>query len=134
MNSSRKVALVTGASSGIGLDFARQLAADGYELFLVARSSEKLREIAKQLGNAHVIVADLTRDEAPQKVFDASGPVDVLVNNAGFGIAGPFSSTDLQRELDMIKVNIAALTTLTKLYLRPMIERRSGHIVNVAST
>jgi short-subunit dehydrogenase len=134
MNSSRKVALVTGASSGIGLDFARQLARDGYDLFLVARSSEKLHEIAKELGNAKVIVADLTRADAPQKVFEASGPVDVLVNNAGFGLTGPFAETDLQKELEMIQVNIAALTAMTKLYLRPMVERRSGHIVNVAST
>jgi len=134
MNTSRKVALVTGASSGIGLDIARQLARDGYELFLVARSAGKLHEIAKELGNAKVIVADLAREDAPQQVFDASGPVDVLVNNAGFGVMGPFSETDLQKELEMIDVNIGALTALTKLYLRPMIERRSGHIVNVAST
>jgi len=134
MNSSRKVALVTGASSGIGLDIARQLAREGYEIFLVARSSDKLQAIAKELGNAKVIVADLIEDDAPEKVFAASGPVDVLVNNAGFGVTGPFSETDLEKELEMIKVNIVALTALTKLYLRPMVERHSGHIVNVAST
>ena len=134
MNSSRKTALITGASSGIGLDFARQLAGEGYEVILVARSEDKLRALAAELGNARVIVADLSHGDAPQRVFDAAGPVDVLINNAGYGLAGPFSENDLQTELEMIQVNIAALTHLTKLFLRPMIARRSGHIVNVAST
>lgn len=134
MNSSRKTALVTGASSGIGLDFSRLLAADGYHLFLVARSEEKLQQLAREIGNASVIVADLTSPDAPQKVFEASGPVDVLINNAGYGVTGPFIETDLAKELGMIQVNIAALTHLTKLFVRPMVARNSGHIVNVAST
>jgi uncharacterized protein len=134
MNTTRKIALVTGASSGIGLEMSRQLSRDGYELILVARSEEKLRAIAKELGNAKVIVADLAEPDAPQRVFDAAGAVDVLVNNAGYGLSGPFSETDLARELEMIQLNIAALTHLTKLFLRPMLERKSGHIVNVAST
>ena len=134
MNTTRKVALVTGASSGIGLDIARQLSGEGYSLILVARSEEKLRAIAKELGSAKVIAADLARSDAPQKLFDAAGPVDVLVNNAGYGLSGAFSETDLARELEMIQVNISALTALTKLFLRPMLARNSGHIVNVAST
>src|SRR2546423_5740083 len=134
MNTSRKTALVTGASSGIGMDFARVLSREGYDLFLVARSEAKLRELAAELGNARVIVADLVSPDAPQRIFDTSGSVDVLINNAGFGIVGPFAETDLRKELEMIQVNIAALTHLTKLYLRPMVAKNSGHILNVAST
>ncbi len=134
MNSSRKSALITGASSGIGRDFARLLARDGYDLFLVARSEGKLREVAEELGHASVIVADLASPGAPQKIFDAAGPVDVLINNAGFGNSGPFVETDLKAELEMIQVNIAALTHLTKLFVRPMVMRKSGRIMNVAST
>jgi hypothetical protein len=129
-----QIALVTGASGGIGLDISRQLWREGYELILVARSADKLRALAKELGGAKVIVADLAKPEAPQKVFDAAGRVDVLVNNAGYGLAGPFSETDLARELEMIQVNIVALTHLTKLFLRPMVARNSGNILNVAST
>jgi short-subunit dehydrogenase len=134
MNTTRKVALVTGASSGIGLDIARQLSREGYSLILVARSEAKLRAIATELGNAKVIVADLARSGAAQKLFESAGPVDVLVNNAGYGLSGAFSETDLARELEMIQVNISALTALTKLFLQPMLDRKSGHIVNVAST
>jgi short-subunit dehydrogenase len=134
MNSNRKSALITGASSGIGRDFARLLARDGYDLFLVARSEGKLRVVAEEVGHASVIVADLASPAAPQKIFDAAGPVDVLINNAGFGISGPFVETDLKAELEMIQVNIAAFTHLTKLFVRPMVARKSGRIMNVAST
>jgi len=134
MNTSRKTALITGASSGIGMEFSRLLAADGYDIFLVARSEEKLHALAREVGHATVIVADLTLPTAPQKVFDAAGAVDVLVNNAGYGLAGAFIETDLKKELEMIQVNIVALTHLTKLFLRPMVERKSGRILNVAST
>jgi short-subunit dehydrogenase len=134
MNTSRKTAVVTGASSGIGMELSRLLAADGYDLFLVARSEEKLRALARELGHATVIVADLTLPTAPRKVFDTAGPVDVLINNAGYGLSGAFIETDLKKELEMIQVNIAALTHLTKLFVRPMVERRSGRILNVAST
>ena len=134
MNTSRKTALVTGASSGIGLDLSRLLARDGYQLFLVARSEGKLREVAKEIGNATVIAADLASPDAPERIFASSGPVDVLINNAGFGLSGPFIETDLKKELEMIQVNIAALTHLTRLYLRPMVERRSGRVMNLAST
>jgi len=134
MNTSRKIALVTGASSGIGLEMSRQLASEGYELILVARSEEKLLAIARELGNAKVIVADLAQPDAPRRVFDSAGPVDVLINNAGYGVSGPFAETDLENELEMILVNVSALTALTKLFLRPMLARNGGHIVNVAST
>jgi short-subunit dehydrogenase len=134
MNTSRKTALITGASSGIGVDFSRLLSRDGYELFLVARSEAKLRELAKELGNAKVIVADLVSPDAPQRIFDASGGVDVLINNAGFGLSGPFVEMDLRKELEMIQVNVAALTHLTRLFLPPMLARKSGHILNLAST
>jgi len=134
MNSSRKTALITGASSGIGLEFSRLLAREGYDLVLVARSEDKLRALARELGRGSIVIADLTSSDAPQKIFDASGPVDVLINNAGYGLSGPFAETDLQKELQMIQVNVAALTHLTKLFLRPMLARRSGHILNVAST
>jgi uncharacterized protein len=134
MNTSRKIALITGASSGIGLDISKELSRSGYELILVARSENKLRALAKELGNARVIVADLALPDEPQKVFERAGAVDVLVNNAGFGVSGPFAETDLAKELEMIQVNISALTAMTKLFLRPMLERNSGHIVNVAST
>ena len=134
MNTSRKTALITGASSGIGLDLSRQLAREGYDLFLVARSEEKLRALANELGHASVILADLTSPNAPQKIFDAAGPVDVLVNNAGYGLVGAFPDTDLQKELEMIQVNVVALIHLTKLFLRPMVARNSGHILNAAST
>lgn len=134
MNSNRKTALVTGASSGIGQEFARLLARDGYHVLLVARSEGALRALAREIGPATVIVADLARPEAPRRLFESAGPVDALINNAGFGLSGPFAGNDLQRELEMIQVNIAALTALTKLFLGPMIERRSGRIVNVAST
>ena len=134
MNTSRKIALVTGASSGIGLEMSKELWRAGYDLILVARSENKLRALAKELGNAKVIVADLALPDEPQKVFDRAGAVDVLINNAGFGVSGPFAEADLAKELEMIQVNISALTAMTKLFLKPMLERNSGHIVNVAST
>ncbi len=134
MNTNRKTAVITGASSGIGSGFARLLARDGYHLFLVARSEEKLRELSSELGNATVVVADLRLSSAPQQIFDAAGAVDVLINNAGFGTSGPFVDADLKTELEMIEVNITALTALTKLFLRPMVAKRSGHIMNLAST
>ena len=134
MNTSRKTVVITGASSGIGLDLSRLLARDGYRLFLVARSEAKLRELANAIGNATVIVADLVAPDAPQRIFATTGPADVLINNAGFGLSGPFVEIDLQKELEMIQVNIAALTALTKLYLPPMLALKSGRIMNLAST
>lgn len=140
---SRPVALVTGASSGIGRALAEVAAARGHDLVLVARSGGALEDLAAGLAErhgarAHVVPADLALREAPRRVAAAVGrlglEVDVLVNNAGFGLHGPFSGTDLDVERDMIDLNVGALTSLTKLFVRPMIERGQGRILNVAST
>jgi short-subunit dehydrogenase len=133
MNTSRKTALVTGASGGIGLDLARLFARDGYRVVLVARTEEKLRGYAAEMGGEYV-TADLTRPEAPREIYGKVGEVDALVNNAGFGLLGPLAEADEQRTVDMIQVNVVALTHLTRLFLPAMVKRRSGKILNVAST
>lgn len=135
----RPTALITGASGGIGADLADLFARDGYDVVLVARSEEKLRQLAERLqgfgASAQVIVADLAKpDAAVDVVRQLHGEVDALVNNAGFGIVGPFAETDGAKELEMIQVNIAALTHLTKLILPGMVARKRGRILNVAST
>ncbi|MDP9360653.1 MAG: SDR family oxidoreductase [Acidobacteriota bacterium] len=139
----RRTSLITGASSGIGLDLARLFAGDGYNVVLVARSEAKLREIAAGIEKksgvvANVIVADLAQPNAAQRIVDELSTrritIDVLVNNAGLGLGGPFIKTDLTKELEMIQVNVVALTQLTKLLLPPMVARGSGRILNVAST
>lgn len=135
--------LITGASFGIGESFARKLAARGENLVLVARTEEKLAALCRELEAAHKIdaqfvVADLTRDDAPQQVFNETEQrglqIETLVNNAGFGSLGEFASLDLGCELSMIDLNVRSLVALTHLYLAPMRERRSGAIINVAST
>ena len=134
---------MTGASGGIGEELARLLAADGCHLVLVARSRDKLERLAAELGARHnvrarVIAADLARRETPQEIFDelrnAGEEVDVLINNAGFGSYGLFAETDARAELDLLQVNVVALTHLTKLFLPAMIARRAGRVLNVAST
>jgi short-subunit dehydrogenase len=139
----RQTALVTGGSGGIGLELAKVLARNGFDLVLVARKRDTLEAAAGQIEGkfgvkAHVFAADLRLTDAPQAIFDfllnEDIAVDILVNNAGFGLGGEFAETELQRELDMIQVNIAALTHLTKLFIPPMIKRRSGRVLNVAST
>ena len=134
-----QTALITGASSGIGADLARLFAADGYELVLVARSEGKLQEMAKTLGvKTTVLPIDLSRPGAAKRVFDPlvekSINIDVLVNNAGVGTAGPFIEYDVVKDDEMIEVNIFALTELTKLLLPGMVSRKRGKILNVAST
>jgi short-subunit dehydrogenase len=140
---SRLTALVTGASGGIGLEMARLFAADGHDLVLVARSEEKLSRLAEELRErhgvaAHVLAADLAQREAPWEIFEAlraSGVgVDALVNNAGVGSYGLFAETELKSELDLLLVNVVALTHLTKLFLPAMLARRRGYVCNVAST
>lgn len=140
---SRGAALITGASGGIGEDLARLFAADGYDLVLVARSEEKLRALADELSGAHgvgarVVARDLARPEAPREIFDElqadSVEVEFLINNAGFGSYGLFAKTDERKELELLQVNVVALTHLTKLFLPPMLARRRGRIMNVAST
>ncbi|MGO8753232.1 MAG: SDR family NAD(P)-dependent oxidoreductase [Thermoguttaceae bacterium] len=138
-----ETALITGALSGIGLELAKLFAADKSNLVLVARSKEKLDQLADELRQAHgveihVLPKDLADPAAPQAIFDelaANGvQVDVLVNNAGFGASGPFADLPLQRQLEMIQVNVTALTELTRLFLPAMIERKRGGILNVGST
>lgn len=135
--------LITGASSGIGLELARCFAADGSRLILLARRRGPLEALAEELLKAHrtqseVFTLDLARPEAPERLWqhlEANGTrVDVLVNNAGFGAQGKFAELPLQRQLDMLQVNITALTHLTRLLLPGMIQRRRGGILNVAST
>jgi short-subunit dehydrogenase len=134
--------LVTGASSGIGLELARCFAADGSRLVLLARNTLALDKLAGELRRdykveATVLTADLSQPETPKEIFsELKGRgivVDILVNNAGFGAHGLFSELPLQRQLDMIQVNVNALTELTGLFLPGMLERRHGGVLNVAS-
>lgn len=136
-------ALVTGASGGIGLELARLCAKGGHDVVLVARNREKLEEAAKYLAGmygvrAETVVADLKDPEAPQAIVEAVEGfglgVDVLINNAGFGDWGLFGRAELQRQLDMLQVNVVALTALTRLVLPRMVSQRKGRILNVAST
>src|SRR5579864_1476763 len=138
----RETALITGASSGIGLDLAK-LMAPSFDLIITARNQPELEKIARELVEAHgnhvhVIPADLTVPEAPQQIFaeiERRGPpVDILINNAGFGSYGAFAESDPKTSLDMVAVNIAALTALARLALPGMIQRKRGRIMNVAST
>jgi len=139
----RKTALVTGGSGGIGLEIGKVLAGKGFNLVVVARNRDALEAAAGQIEGkntvtVHVFAADLRRRESPEAIFDflrnENVSIDILVNNAGFGLGGEFAETELTRELEMIQVNIAALTHLTKLFLPAMIKRKSGRILNVAST
>ncbi len=142
-NAARPVALITGASGGIGLELARLCAKGGHDVVLVARHREKLDEAAKYLSGmynirAEAIAADLKDPDAPQAILGQAERlglgVDVLVNNAGFGDWGLFGRAELQRQLDMLQVNVMALTTLTRLALPRMVSQRKGRILNVAST
>lgn len=143
MKKTRPVALVTGASFGIGAEFARVFAEKGYDFILVARSEDKLRELAKELlslygSNCTVIASDLGQPNAAQKLFDEVAQhglqVDVLVNNAGLLYEGSFLDTALGNHLQLLQVNIVACTALAYLFLKPMLDRGSGRILNVAST
>src|SRR5271166_4002120 len=142
LNAQSKTALITGASFGIGAEFARIFAREGYHLVLVARTADKLRQIASELEKAHgtrslILATDLSDPGAAAYVLDqtmrASIQVDVLVNNAGFGQYGLFAENDLEECLRQIQLNVTTLTHLTRLYLPAMIERKSGGILNVAS-
>jgi short-subunit dehydrogenase len=139
----RKTALITGASFGIGMELARIFAREGYSLVLVARSGDKLRQLASELEKSHgtrslILAVDLTEPGASAYVLDqttrADIQVDVLVNNAGFGQYGYFAENDLEECLRQIQLNVTTLTHLTRLYLPAMVERKSGRILNVAST
>jgi len=135
--------LITGASSGIGLEFAKVFAREGHNLVLVARSEETLKELKAQLEKEYdikvkIIIQDLKYYNAPTLILDevkrSKININILVNNAGFGNHGKFSDTYLETELEMIQVNITALTHLTKLFLKDMITYNNGRILNVAST
>jgi len=134
--------LITGASSGIGLELARCFAADKSDLVLVARKTAALEQLAAELRAAqpikvHVITADLSLPASPQGIFDElkgrGTAVDVLVNNAGFGLHGAFAELPLRQQLDMLQVNISALVELTGLFVPGMIRQRRGGILNVGS-
>lgn len=130
-------ALVTGASSGIGLEMAKYLDSLGYELILVARNKEKLEELAKNLKQKpKIIVIDLSQTEDIKSLYVLvkNDDIDILVNNAGFGLFGEFTDTDLNTELSMIDVNIKAVHILTKLFLKDMKRKNKGHILNVSSS
>src|SRR5712691_8172351 len=139
----RKTALITGASFGIGQELAGIFAREGYNLVLVARTADKLRQLASELEKAHgtrslILASDLAAPGAAAYIHDqttrADITVDVLVNNAGFGQFGLFAENDLEECLQQIQLNVTTLTHLTRLYLPEMVARKSGRILNVAST
>jgi short-subunit dehydrogenase len=138
-----KWALVTGASAGIGREIAKQLAVDGANLVLVARRADRLAQLAgeltqKQGTRCEICVADLTHPQAPQEVLrftqEKDLAIEVLINNAGFGINGEFLRADPQRLLDMVQVNVASVMHLARLFLPAMVQRQSGYMMVVAST
>lgn len=133
----RETALVTGASSGIGEQFARQLAVRGNDLILVARRADRLERLAAELPtDAHVIPLDLAADASSlaTRVGELGVDVDLLVNNAGFGTSGPFVAGDPIRDAEEVRLNCEAIVTLTHAFLPAMVERQRGGIINVAST
>jgi len=143
MGQASKTVLITGASVGIGRELARLFARDGYSLVLVARNAARLQEVAADLEKRFGIIAkffplDLTNSAAPQFLFDQlqreTIAVDVLVNNAGYGRLGAFATIPYEESAGQVALNITALTHLTKLFLAPMLERKSGQFLNVAST
>lgn len=137
-----RCALITGASGGIGLELARVIAADGFDVVVVARSRDKLEALGRELKADHgtgvtILPADLTDPDAPQAVFDTLNEkgirIDLLVNNAGLLFEGRFAEMDLDKPMRLLQLNVMALTAITRLFLAPMLERNSGRILNVAS-
>lgn len=143
-NIHKEYALITGATSGIGYELAKLFAKDGYNLVLVARNEENLEIVAGEFqelapgAHIHTIVADMFEPHAAEGIYDAVKQagirIDFLVNNAGQGEWGKFTVTDLQRELDIVQLNVVATMTLTKLFLKDMIARNSGRILQLASS
>ncbi|HEX2973397.1 MAG TPA: SDR family oxidoreductase, partial [Tepidisphaeraceae bacterium] len=136
-------ALITGASSGIGYDLAKEFARHGHDLVVLARNREALDKLAQECTaqfqvKVQVLAKDLADPSTPEQVHNElqqrSLPIDILVNNAGFGTHGPFAQRDLAGEIQLVQVNVLAVMQLTRLLLPAMIERRSGRILNVAST
>jgi hypothetical protein len=132
------VTLITGSSAGLGVEFARQLSKRGYRLVLAARRKERLEGLAAELGNARALAIDLSKPNAAAKLMadlEANGEtVELLVNNAGFGLIGKFAELDSKRLRQMIDLNVATLADLCRAVAPGMIERKSGGIINVAST
>jgi short-subunit dehydrogenase len=140
---SKGTALITGASVGLGREFARLFAKDGHDVVLVARSRDKLEALAKELTaqhkvKAHVVDVDLGARDGAQQVFDRVSAlgvdVDVLVNNAGFGSSGAFLQLPLDKEIGQVDLNVSALVALSHLFGKGMVEKKTGHILNIAST
>ena len=140
---SGKWALVTGASAGIGVALAEELACGGTNLVLTARRRERLEDLAQKLEATHkiqtkIFVADLAQADAPEKIFqftkDQGIAIELLINNAGFGAYGEFTSVELSKLIDMVQVNCAAVVHLTRLYVPEMVSRHQGDILIVAST
>jgi uncharacterized protein len=138
----RPVAIITGASSGLGVDFADLFARDGHDLLLIARRRDALESVARSLSDRHGVVCDafpadlsrrLDREHVAARIRALDDRIDALVNNAGIGTHGFFHETDIERELEIVEVNIAALTHLTKMVLPGMLARRRGRILNVSS-
>jgi uncharacterized protein len=136
-------ALITGASAGIGYELAKLFARGGYALVLVARDKGALKRVAEELSGQYkaavkVMAKDLSLPASPRDLYDelerAGIEIDVLVNNAGFGVMGLFAATSVEKELAMMELHVTSLTHLTKLFLKPMLARGAGRILNVAST
>jgi uncharacterized protein len=134
----KSVALITGASAGLGVEFARQLAKRGQTLVLAARRKDRLEELAGELGTARAVAIDLSKPTATAELLadlEANGErIELLVNNAGFGLIGRFTELDAGRQRQMIDLNVATLTDLCRAIAPQMVARRSGAILNVAST
>ncbi len=139
-----QTALITGASAGIGAEIAKLFAKDGYSVLLVARRQDRLDQLATELRainpnvNTHTLSVDLSQPDAAAKVVAFTEAqklqIDFLVNNAGFGSSGSFANLELEKELEMIDLNVRTLVALTHHYLRPMLARKTGRILNVGST
>lgn len=142
MENQRKTALVTGASSGIGLEFAKLLAANNFNLVLVARSRDKLEQLKQQLQEEHgveitVLCEDLGSAGAPKRIHESllqqEKDVDVLINNAGFGLEGEFVELDIERQQDMINLNVSAMTQMAYFFAKDMAKRGYGRVLNTGS-
>jgi len=142
IGSKEKYAIVTGASSGIGYELAKILAKDGKDIVVIARGRDRLEDLKKEIESKHgtkvkVLAKDLSNPKAPPEIFSELEKekiaVDVLVNNAGYGVYGLFLETDLQKELAMVQVNAVSLIHLTKLFVKGMVRDKSGYILNSAS-
>lgn len=143
-STNEKHALITGASSGIGYELAKLFAKENYNLVLVGRNEDTLNQTAREISqfsgsvHTHIIVADLFEPESAQKIYDRTQElgitVNVLVNDAGQGEWGRFAKTDLEREISLVQLNIVSLMSLTKFYLKDMLERREGKILQLASS